>query len=90
MTLLGINNANQDKRERLVTSEVSANNSQVLLARQVALDARRDACNRINKRYPNLNISVHWNVDEDNLMKEKAMAEDNTGTEALQQKDAMT
>lgn len=88
MTLLGINNANQDKRERLVTSEVSANNSQVLLARQVALDARRDACDKINKLYPNLNISVHWNVDEDNLAKEKTMADQNTGSEQLQETDA--
>lgn len=88
MTLLGINNANQDKRERLVTSEVSANNSQVLLARQVALDARRDACKRINDRYPNLNISVHWNVDEDNLTKEKQMSDQNTGTEQVKEEEA--
>jgi hypothetical protein len=85
MTLLGINNANQDKRERLVTSEVSANNSQVLLARQVALDARRDACKRINERWENLNVSVHWNVDEDNLTKEKQMSDSNTGTEQVKE-----
>lgn len=71
MTFLGINNANQDKRERLVVSEVSANNSQVLMARNVALDARNQACEIINSMY-DLEVSVHWNVDIDNIAAEKA------------------
>jgi hypothetical protein len=73
MTFLGINNANQDKRERLVVSEVSANNSQVLMARNVALDARNQACEIINSMY-DLKVSVHWNVDIDNIAAEKAAA----------------
>lgn len=83
MTHLGINNANQEKRERLVVSEVSANNSQVLMARNVALDARRDAAERINEMYGDRleeEITVDWNVDEVNVAKEKAMAE--TGMES--------
>lgn len=79
MTHLGINNANQEKRERLVASEVSANNSQVLMARNVALDARRDAAERINEKY-DLDVSVEWNVDEVNIELEKVMAE--TGRES--------
>lgn len=76
MTLLGINNANQDKRERLVTSEVSANNSQVLLARNIGLDARRKAAKEINEMYPNLpEVTVSWNVDEENLADEKGLSE---------------
>jgi hypothetical protein len=74
MTHLGINNANQEKRERLVVSEVSANNSQVLMARNVALDARRDACERINEKY-DLNVSVKWNIDEETIIREQAIAE---------------
>jgi hypothetical protein len=74
MTHLGINNANQEKRERLVVSEVSANNSQVLMARNVALDARRDACERINEKYK-LNVSVKWNIDEETIIREQAIAE---------------
>lgn len=74
MTFLGINNANQDKRERLVTSEVSANNSQVLMARNSALDARRFACEQINSLY-DLNVSVDWNVDVELIAQEAALAE---------------
>lgn len=64
LTFLGINNANQDKRERLVQSEVSANDSEVLATRSVALDARQLACEQINKKF-GLNVSVEWNVKVD-------------------------
>jgi hypothetical protein len=74
MTMFGINNANQDKRERLVVSEVSANNSQVLMARNVALDSRRLACEQINAKY-NLAVQVHWNVDIDNIVQEIEMSQ---------------
>lgn len=73
MTFLGINNANQDKRERLVTSEVSANNSQVLMARQVSLNARRQAVEKINKMF-DLDIKVEWNVDVDTIAAEASVA----------------
>ena len=66
-----------------MVSEVSANNSQVLMARNVALDARRDAAERINEMYGDRleeEITVDWNVDEVNVAKEKAMAE--TGMES--------
>lgn len=72
MTFLGINNANQEKKERLVASEVAANNSQVLMARNVALDARRQACEIINKRY-DLSVDVHWNIDIDNITQEQGI-----------------
>lgn len=57
MSYLGINNANMDKRERLVTNEVEANNEQIELALNVALKARKEACKLINDMF-NLNISV--------------------------------
>lgn len=78
MTFLGVNNANQEKRERLVASEVSANNSQVLMARNAALDARRFACEQINEMFPKLPngpISVDWNVDIDLIAAEQELAE---------------
>ena len=40
MTFLGVNNANQDKKERLVESEVGANDEQIEQARFNMLDAR--------------------------------------------------
>jgi len=57
MTYLGANNANQDKKERLVADEVSANNEQVNISADVMLKARERACERINKLF-NLDISV--------------------------------
>lgn len=49
MTFLGVNNANMDKRERLVDDEVQANNQQVQANEDVALKARQRACNLINE-----------------------------------------
>lgn len=57
MTFLGINNANMDKRERLVDDEVQANNEQVKACEDVMLKARQEACKRINKMF-GLNIQV--------------------------------
>lgn len=62
MTYLGIDNANQDKRERLVADEVSANNAQIDAARNAALNARQYACEIINKKYA-LDIECVWNED---------------------------
>lgn len=52
MGLLGINNANQEKKERLVESEVSANDDQVDNMRFVNLNARQDACKLMQKMFP--------------------------------------
>lgn len=57
MTFLGINNANTDKRERLVDDEVRANNQQIIINSDVMLKAREEACKRINKMF-GLNIKV--------------------------------
>lgn len=57
MTFLGINNANMDKRERLVDDEVQANNEQVKACEDVMLKAREDAVKRINEMF-GLDIKV--------------------------------
>ena len=51
MTFLGLNNANQDKRERLVADEVSANNEQVGACGNVFLSARQEAFEEIRSLF---------------------------------------
>ena len=63
MTLLGIQNTNSDKRERMVVDEVNANDGQVKAARNVALMVRQEAANQINRMYPGLNVQVDWNEE---------------------------
>lgn len=59
MTRLGIDNANQDKKERLVAAEIDANADQVSLYRTIQLKPRRLACEQINAMF-HLNVSVDW------------------------------
>ena len=57
MTFLGLNNANTQKRERLITDEVEANNEQIQMHAQLMLKAREQAAEEINKLF-NLDIKV--------------------------------
>lgn len=56
-TDIGVNNANMDKKERMVANEVEANNEQVKACEDVLLRSREEACKRINEIF-GLNISV--------------------------------
>ena len=72
MTMLGIDNANQDKKERLVAAEVDANNDQIAATRAMALNARQYACEQANTMFAayGLNMSVEFRSDMEfsNLM----------------------
>ena len=57
LTYLGINNANTDKRERLITSEAESNNQMIDTSANMFLEARQRACEEINKKF-GLNVSV--------------------------------
>lgn len=65
MGLLGINNGNQDKKERLVAAEVNQNDDQTAAMRAVNLNSRKEAAEQINALYK-LNVSVDFHVDSDN------------------------
>lgn len=64
MTFLGIGNAKQDKKERLVADEVAANDEQIEATRFHMLQARQDACKEINDMFPDLNISVDFKLNK--------------------------
>ena len=51
MTSLGINNANQDKKERLVVDEVSANDEMVSYFFNCFYKTRKEAVDKINEKY---------------------------------------
>jgi hypothetical protein len=70
MGLLGINNANQDKKERLVASEVEGNDDQVGNFRRINLNWRQKAADQINKKWPKLldepvTVDYHTDIDSE-------------------------
>ena len=56
-TDIGVDNANMDKRERMVANEIEANNEQVKAFEDVLLRSREEAVKQINRIF-GLNISV--------------------------------
>lgn len=60
MTMLGISNFNSEKKERLVSAEVNGTDEQVDQMKNVALNARKQACKRINELYSDLDIDVNF------------------------------
>ena len=61
-TDIGIPNANTDKKERLVTDEVNANNVETATRCELWLESIRKGVDKANEFY-NLDISVDWRVD---------------------------
>lgn len=59
MTFCGIENNNQDKKERLVAAEAAGNYGQIEAERNVMLNERRFACDKINRMF-GTNISVRF------------------------------
>ena len=71
MTFLGIENSNTDKKERMVTDEVNSNDGQIEASRFNMLDARLEACKKINKMF-SLDISCKFRNDNIQKAYEKA------------------
>lgn len=71
LTYLGISNLNIQKKERLVADEVVRNQGGTIASRYSRLNARRQACEQINKMF-GLDVSVDYRQDyreaDDELM----------------------
>lgn len=63
-TEIGIPNANTDKRERLITDEVNANNIETATRCELWLETLRKGIDKANSMY-NTDISVDWRVRPD-------------------------
>lgn len=59
LTFLGIENVNNEKREHLISDEVNYNLGNIMAQRFTKLNARKQACNEINKMF-GLNIDVEF------------------------------
>lgn len=70
LTDLGINNLQTDKKERLVSGEVSSNDEDVYINRYNMLEARKQACKAINEMF-GLNVDVEYRYDEDARMEQR-------------------
>ena len=83
LTFCGIENSNQDKKERMVADEVGSNYGNIEAQRNVMLNARRQAVKKINTMF-GTNIEVYFNssletlVNKDNVSRE-TLNEDNMG-----------
>lgn len=62
LTRLGISNINTQKKERLITDEVTRNQGGVVASRYSRLESRRTATNKINQMF-GTNITVEYRQD---------------------------
>ncbi len=62
MTYLGISNINIQKKERLITDEVTRNQGGTIASRYSRLESRRQAAEKINDMF-GTNIEVNYRED---------------------------
>lgn len=62
LTLLGVDNSNVDKKERVQTSEVLSNNEMIMALRESRLKCRQQFCERANTLF-GLDMSVEWGIE---------------------------
>ena len=66
LTYLGISNINVQKKERLITDEVIRNQGGTIASRYSRLEARRQACEQINRMF-GLDIECNYREDYRNI-----------------------
>lgn len=85
LTLLGISNTNYQKRERMTTDEVLDNQGGTIASRYSRLNARQEACEKINKMF-GLDIWCEYRQDNSELFDE-LMYSDGKGREKTVEKE---
>lgn len=75
LTYLGISNVNLVKKERLVTDEVAKNQGGIVASRYSRLQARRQACDEINRMF-GLNVSVDYREDFQEYLSGEAVGDE--------------
>ena len=71
LTYFGVENSSSEKKERLVSDEVTSNLGAVEIARECRLNARRQAADAINRMFANYltePVSVEFNAPETAIM----------------------
>ena len=68
LTVLGIDNANTDKKERLITNEVESNEQLITYYLNCFYKTRKKACEDINEKF-GLDIEIELNKDVMDLLK---------------------
>lgn len=62
-THIGINNANTEKKERLIVDEVNANNDDVRSLAELWLDEIQDGCKKVREMF-GIELSADWRVSK--------------------------
>ena len=78
LTAIGIPNANTDKRERLITDEVNANNVETQTLADEWLENLPRGCEKVNKMF-NLNISVKFRFTPKQAKQEESEVSNDEG-----------
>lgn len=79
LTYLGITNINIQKKERLITDEVTRNQGGTIASRYSRLESRRQAVNKINAMF-GTNIEVNYREDFQQVGDATVQSEAGTGT----------
>lgn len=74
LTFCGVENSNMDKRERLVSSEVAGNSGNIEAQRNIMLNSRRQAVDKINKMF-GTNIEVRYRSDMPTMVNQNNLSE---------------
>lgn len=83
LTFLGIENSNADKKERLVSDEVGSNYGNIEAQRNVMLNARRQAVQKINKMF-GTNIEVGFRSNLKTMVNDANVSRETLENEVLE------